>query len=99
MQSPSEGLYQGISKLQVPIANYPCRTSYDSATQHHWLSIYRHKLLARFLLKDASKSPRNTHYRYVVSSQSEQEIRAAVERMIETLEAHSDFKGPRPGQQ
>jgi hypothetical protein len=61
------------------------RTSYEAATQQHWLSVYRQKLLARFLLKDASKSPRNTHYRYIVSTKTELEIRVAVDRMIEEL--------------
>lgn len=54
-------------------------------TQQHWLSVYRQKLLARFLLKDASKSPRNTHYRYIVSTKTEMEIRIAVDKLIEEL--------------
>lgn len=59
------------------------RTSYDVATKQHWLSVYRHKLLGRFLLKDTSMTRSQSFAE--VGSKADAEIRSVVDDMIATL--------------
>jgi len=67
------------------------RTSYDTGTKQHWLSVYRQKLLGRFLLRDTSMKKSQT---FAQIESSEQEIRRVVDQMIATLsEADSRRKG------
>lgn len=78
------------------------RTSFDTATKQHWLSVYRQKVLARFLLKqDSTTVPLQTTSSVLFAANAatgpgllqeaatlttESQIRLAVDRMIEALE-------------
>ena len=56
------------------------RTSYDAARKQHWLSVYRHNLAVRFLLKDHGRSVERTQVHD--SSANDRIIHAAVDQMI-----------------
>ena len=70
------------------------RTSYDTATKQHFLSVYRQKLLGRFLLKDTSITT-NRPMSATESSNAEQQLREVVDKMIATLN-EIDAKRPQP---
>lgn len=53
------------------------RTSYDAATKQHWLSVYRERLVGRFLIKDSQPG--------LSSDAVNDEIRSVVDQMIRTL--------------
>jgi len=65
-------------------------TSYDAATKQHWLSVYRQKVLGRFLLKDASStssSSDNINPRTFsqIELSNRREIQNVVDQMVATL--------------
>jgi hypothetical protein len=57
------------------------RTSYDAFTRQYWLSVYRHKLLARFLLKDPYLQPLPYHHDEVHQAKVVDRMIAAVNDM------------------
>jgi len=60
------------------------RTSYDTSTKQHWLSVYRSKLKARFLLKDHGKTVGNTRIHNAMEEQKR--VCDAVDHMIQSLQ-------------
>lgn len=60
------------------------RTSYDSSKKQHWLSVYRHKLAVRFLLKDNGQLVARTGQ--ADSKRMSSQIHAAVDQMIYSID-------------
>ncbi|CAJ1949510.1 unnamed protein product [Cylindrotheca closterium] len=56
-------------------------TSYDSSKKQHWLSVYRHKLAVRFLLKDNGQLTGQTD-----SNRMSSQIHAAVDQMLHSID-------------
>jgi len=63
------------------------RTSYDSSTKQHWLSVSRQKLHGRFLLKGArsSDSTNASTYTTASSEQAEERVKNSVNQLIVAL--------------
>ena len=73
--------------------NLTIRTGYDAASRQHWLSAYRPKYSARFLLSQSKgKHPTTTNSSSNNNNDSsvEDEIRNAVDQMIRVMPPRID---------
>jgi len=77
-------------------------TSYDASTKQHWLSVYRRKVVGKFLLRDTSATnsatpdAAGTHFTSArsfaqIEHANQQAIRNVVDQMVATL---SDNENP-----
>lgn len=65
------------------------RTSYDASTKQHWLSVYRPKFNAKYLLKQGRPAPgkaqmmsHGAHVNGRANQTAERQIKAAVDQMV-----------------
>lgn len=68
----------------------PLRTSYDSSTKKHWLSVYRQKFNAKYLLTEShreelgkSRVPEDTHKTMSLETKmAKLQIQSTVDEMV-----------------